>query len=79
MYKSGRSVQTEYLVQRVKNQPTLGDLTLGNVDIYRNFLPSIFLLKPTAYDGPHLASLSDFSHHPLSGHVNRGHIATCSL
>jgi len=52
--------ETEYLVPKMANFPALWNLSLGQVDLQKELLPSIFAFTALAYGGLHLAAWNDF-------------------
>jgi hypothetical protein len=52
--------ETDYLVHRMLNFPSLSNLSLGQVNIHRNLLPSIFAFTALTYGGLHLSAWNYF-------------------
>src|SRR3569833_1028185 len=52
--------ETEYLADHNPNFPTLSNLSLGQVNIHRHLLPSIFAFTALAYGVLHLSAWNDF-------------------
>jgi hypothetical protein len=52
--------ETDYLVHCMLNFPSLSNLSLGQVNVHRNLLPSIFAFTALAYGGLHLSAWNDF-------------------
>jgi hypothetical protein len=52
--------ETDYVLPHIVNIPSLTNLTMGQVNIHRDLLPSVLALTAAAYGGLHLAGWADY-------------------